>query len=180
LFLAVQAQAQVPITDEKRKLLAQLIAVMKMDAQIGKITDGILKGMQTSYPMGIAAAVDSRTDLTDQEKEKIKAMAAESYISFSERFRKRLPEVVDYQKYIQETVFPLYDKFYSEQEIKDLIAFYSTPTGQKVIDTMPELMAESQASAVRTLIPQILPLVQELTKEEFDRIAPLKPVTKTN
>lgn len=40
---------------------------------------------------------------------------------------------------------PLYSKYYTEKEINDLVAFYKTPTGKKMVETMPQLMNESMA-----------------------------------
>jgi hypothetical protein len=41
-------------------------------------------------------------------------------------------------------IVPLYDKYLSGEEIKALIQFYQTPLGQKTIQVMPKLTAESQ------------------------------------
>lgn len=41
---------------------------------------------------------------------------------------------------------PIYDKYFSEEEIRQLIAFYKTPTGQKIISTMPSVMKEAMAA----------------------------------
>ncbi len=40
-------------------------------------------------------------------------------------------------------IVPLYDKYLSEQEIKALTQFYQTPLGQKTMQVMPKLTAES-------------------------------------
>lgn len=40
-------------------------------------------------------------------------------------------------------IIPVYGKYFSHQEIKELIAFYSTPTGAKIITAMPPLMNEA-------------------------------------
>jgi uncharacterized protein len=41
-------------------------------------------------------------------------------------------------------IVPIYDKHLSAKEIKDLIQFYRTPLGQKTIEVMPKLVAESE------------------------------------
>jgi hypothetical protein len=38
---------------------------------------------------------------------------------------------------------PIYDKYYSKQDLDGLIAFYESPLGQKVLSTMPQVMQES-------------------------------------
>jgi len=39
-------------------------------------------------------------------------------------------------------IVPVYDKYFSDQEIKDLIAFYQTPTGQKMSSVQTQLAAD--------------------------------------
>jgi len=38
---------------------------------------------------------------------------------------------------------PIYDKYFTEEEIRQIIAFYKTPIGQKIISTMPSVMREA-------------------------------------
>lgn len=41
-------------------------------------------------------------------------------------------------------IVPLYDKYLSDQEVKDLIQFYRSPLGQKTAQVMPKLTAEAE------------------------------------
>ncbi|TPE44897.1 DUF2059 domain-containing protein [Pontibacter mangrovi] len=38
---------------------------------------------------------------------------------------------------------PIYDKHFTHQEIKDMIALYKTPLGQKMLEKMPLILQES-------------------------------------
>jgi hypothetical protein len=40
-------------------------------------------------------------------------------------------------------VVPIYDKYFTHAEIKDLLGFYETPTGKKAISVLPQVMNES-------------------------------------
>jgi hypothetical protein len=42
-----------------------------------------------------------------------------------------------------------YDKYLSEEEIKGLIQFYSTPLGQKTLSVLPKLMVELQGESMK-------------------------------
>ena len=57
---------------------------------------------------------------------------------------------------LNKMLIPIYDKYYTELEIKQLIAFYQTPLGNKVITTMPQIMQESMQAgqAWRTAIAE--------------------------
>ena len=56
---------------------------------------------------------------------------------FFEKFHSKL----DLQK-LRELAIPMYDKYFSDEELKGLIAFYQTPLGQKAVKVMPQLSAE--------------------------------------
>ena len=45
---------------------------------------------------------------------------------------------------ILDLALPAYDRYYSDEEIKELIRFYETPLGRKTISIMPKLMGELQ------------------------------------
>jgi hypothetical protein len=63
---------------------------------------------------------------------------------FFEKFRaKRQPEE------LADLVVPIYNKYYSDEDIKGLIQLYQTPLGNKMLSTLPQVMAESQAAGTK-------------------------------
>ncbi len=65
---------------------------------------------------------------------------------------------------------PVYDKYFSEEEIQQLTAFYQTPLGAKTIKVLPQLMAEIMATS-QVWAQQ---LVQDCMKEVLDEHPDLK------
>ena len=61
---------------------------------------------------------------------------------FFERFRSRL-KVDD----LIEISVPVYDKYFSTEDLAGLIAFYQTPLGQKVNSVLPKVLIETQTAA---------------------------------
>jgi len=47
---------------------------------------------------------------------------------------------------MEPTVVAIYDRHFSSDEIHDLIAFYRSPTGQKIIAEQPQILQESLAA----------------------------------
>ena len=166
-FATAQQKA---IPEEKRKLISEIITLMKMDTQIGEITDTILKSMESTFPIAVKRSLDNDPSLTPAAREKIAASSSEFFQSFSKKFRERLPQVVNYPQYIEETIYPLYDKFFTEKELADLVAFYKTETGQKLITTMPQLVAESMQMSQQILLPKMFKLVDEIMSEELNNL----------
>jgi hypothetical protein len=158
------------ISEEKRQLIAEMVVLTKVDKQALEITNIMLTSMETPYLLSYNQAVEKRTDLSQSEKEKLKSSNKESYLSFSKRFRERFPQAINYSKYTEDSIYPLYDKFFTIAELKDLVAFYKTPTGQKVIETMPLLFKESSDLAQKNLLPSVLKLLDEILQEDLENV----------
>lgn len=58
---------------------------------------------------------------------------------FLERFRSKFNA-----QQIEDLAVPVYDKYFSDDEIKQLMAFYATPLGKKSLTVMPQLLGELQ------------------------------------
>ena len=66
-------------------------------------------------------------------------------------------------------IVPIYARHYTHEEIKGLIAFYSTPLGEKSIKEMPALLNECMQAGRewgQQLTPRILPRLESRLKRE--------------
>jgi len=50
---------------------------------------------------------------------------------------------------IIERLIPIYDKYYTESEVEEVIQFYQGPAGKKVLEVTPQIMKESVGVMVR-------------------------------
>ena len=46
----------------------------------------------------------------------------------------------------KETIIPIYDKYFTDAELKQMIQFYGTDVGQKTIKVLPSLMQDAMAA----------------------------------
>jgi hypothetical protein len=58
----------------------------------------------------------------------------------------------------------LYAETFTEQELKDTVAFYKSPTGQAFIRKQPELMKRSMEISQKVMI-KIMPKIRAMTEE---------------
>jgi len=80
---------------------------------------------------------------------------------------KLLTEKMQWQQ-IEEKVVKLYVASFSEAELKEMVAFYKTPLGQKMIDKMPNVMlrtAEISRLQMRFVIPEVKELGKTMNEE---------------
>ncbi len=67
-----------------------------------------------------------------------------------EEKRPELEKLFDINDIIGQLV-PIYDRHYTENELKEIIGFYRTPAGKKMIEAIPEIMKEAMKTSVEYL-----------------------------
>lgn len=69
--------------------------------------------------------------------------------------------------------YPIYDKYYSTDELKELVVFYKTPLGQKSISILPSIMQDS-IEAGKKWGESISPELQTRIEVRFEKELPPK------
>jgi uncharacterized protein len=93
--------------------------------------------------------IEKMVRLTGMEKQmnqlKVQAIAAlrTRNLDLPEGFWARVEEKMDMHQLIEKMV-PVYDGYYSTEELKAVNAFYESPVGQKVLSTTPKIIQEGR------------------------------------
>ncbi len=69
-------------------------------------------------------------------------------------------------KLLNEDMVEIYDKYFTQQEIDDYIEFYKTKSGQKMIQTIPDI----QKDIMSAMSAKYTPALQEEIMKGFDQI----------
>jgi len=64
--------------------------------------------------------------------------------AFAQRFEKHFDPHA-----LTETVIPIYDKHLSSEDLRELLAYYQSPFGQRMLKVLPEVARESQAAGFK-------------------------------
>ncbi len=115
------ARAQAPGSPEAHEAAKELAAIMSVDL-IGQMTSAMTAQIWPKLQGELGPKVDAAT-LTELRQE----------------FEAALKEfVVD----AMTEAAPVYARHFSAQELRDMTAFYRSPTGAKALQMMPKVMAE--------------------------------------
>jgi len=60
----------------------------------------------------------------------------------SDEFWNRFEQKMDMHELV-EKIIPIYDKYYTIDDLKAINGFYESPAGQKILATLPQIMQES-------------------------------------
>jgi len=66
-----------------------------------------------------------------------------------------------------EAMAPVYQKHFTKGDIDSLVAFYTSPTGSKILNEMPAIMAEAMQN-MRPIMSKYMDTMQERIKKETE------------
>jgi hypothetical protein len=163
------SNAQQTITTEKKALIKELLEVTGGHKTSEDMVSAMLEQMEKELPKLMSLMIDNDRHLTSTEKEELKKDVTRVALRASKRYREMFMQRVNIGQMVDDLSYQLYDKFFTDAEIRDLITFYRSSTGKKTIEVMPSLMAESIAKTSETLLPTIQQIIREVTEAELAR-----------
>jgi hypothetical protein len=167
IFLTSTAFSQqaTEISAEKKAVIAEIIKVTKAEEQMKDTLEKILGQMDAMYPAIVDSLVESDKSLSPVEREKLKSEMINRNAEISKKFNRKFIAAINYSEFLDQVFYPLYDKFFTVEELNDLLAFYKSPTGQKFNSVMPEFSGESIKLTQTYLLPKIDGLMKELMED---------------
>jgi len=178
-FLAVgillqPAQSEAETAESKSELIRELLTIVGVVGMAEQMRDQQsvveLMRMQPSYHEMMEFATSEQVDLSETDRQLLLARL-EDFDAFAERYQALFTERLNFSTIIEAVYPPLYDKYFSEAELRQMVAFYRTPAGRKSIEVMPSLMQEAGHAVEAAVWPLSIGLIQEIVAEERAKLA---------
>lgn len=133
-------------TQTKQESIKELFRLMKMESSVDEIFTNMIPGM-----------------FSQMQKQNKDSISNERSTEISESFMQEAKEMSI--KMINEDMVALYDKYFTQNEINDLIIFYKTPSGQKFIEVSPDIQIDLMTVMGQKYIPEIRKSLESKIKE---------------
>ena len=133
LFSAVPGLGQQNISPEKKALIQELRELTEPGIYSMSASQSATPRTKEPY----TSQVENDAELTDAKKQELKRFIAESNERIDGLIRDFFADKAMMKQISEGVGFQVYDKSFTEAELKELIAFYQTPTGQKALKFMP-------------------------------------------
>ncbi len=185
VFAFNSTNAQTEISADKQKAIQALIKLVNQDNSAEELIRAMTIQFSSMNREIIKATLIDRKDLTPTEKASLEKTLITDTEKYQQKLNDKLLQKLDYNKMIDEISAIVYDKFYSLDELNDLITFYKTPTGQKSLKIMQPMMLETMELTQVRLTPKLIAVIDELREEQkqviakrVDELSPRKAKTK--
>lgn len=176
-----RAQAQEPpppppkqtITPNKRALIAELIEATESKRSALAVFDSMIEQQENQIPDVIWHGLmntEGFQQLSSDEKVKLKEKTLEDSRRVSKRVKELFSEKIDFAQIVEDLFYEIYDKHFTEGELRDLLAFYRSPTGKKTVQLAPKMFAESMSGTVTRISPMMSEITTQLVNEETEKL----------
>jgi len=170
---APAAAATPEISAEKKALIREFLELtnsrISSEAMFNAQFDQMEKQMPDIQWQAISS-MDEFKKLTTAQQEEVRVKSRESSERMMRRIKTLFLERVDLAKMVEELSYPVYDKHFTEVALKDLVAFYRSDTGKKVVTEMPSIYSELLERIGKMLEPKVKEIVEEAQKTQADEL----------
>lgn len=163
LFLAVPllAQSTTETRAERQQLVRELLKVI--DSK--KLTQSMLDVLFNRMLRDTEALQATESSLPKEQAEKLRAQRLKQEEEFRV-LRERLWARVDFATYDEKVYVPLFEKTYSAAELRELLVFFKTKTGQKTSALLADLSLGAFLSGSELLSKDINEISAEMRAED--------------
>ena len=162
-LLLSAASAQSASTEpSSREDIIRLFDVMQVRQQMELVMKQMFEQMKE---MSREEMKDRKTGVTPEDMAKADALAAKIMKGMS------VSDALD-------DMIPVYQKHLTKADVDEMIKFYSTPTGQKILQEMPAMTAEGMQAMqprLRKQMDEISREIDDMVKEQKKAPAPTSP-----
>lgn len=143
------------ISRTKLDLIEKLLRVTKYSEQFELILESYRKQILLNIKQMPLA---DNPGISEQEIERELA-------DFESRFYQLLEARIDLKQTTKEIAISIYARFFTENELKEMIAFYQTATGQKMIELTPKMTQESFLLFNKKVLPHLIEVEKQMLQE---------------
>jgi len=164
-----KASAQNSLTPEKMALIKELMKLMNASTNTEAFTNQFFEQLQISYVTLISQGLLEdipQQKLSPDEQKRLKSEADEAAQRVLARFRTEFPKRINLVEVLDQAGFEMYGKHFTEGELKELVTLYKSPTLQKLVRLLPQILAESIPKIEELVTPAITRIMGELISEE--------------
>jgi len=171
--IALPAYAQSDPTPEKKALIKELLGLMNAVYNSEAVSGQIMEQLQAPVATMISDSMRGwiqEQKLAPAEQKRLEAEVHEFAQRVLTRVRAEFPKRVNFRELAEKVMLETYDKYFTEAEVKDLIAFYKTSTAQKFIRLVPQISAEMFPRIENLIGPGLTQLINESFDDELMRL----------
>jgi uncharacterized protein len=158
------------ISQEKQELIKELLEITESSKNAQQIMDAMVR---SELPK-LVSTVLKNVPALDSDRPEIQKKFSDIVSRMAIKYRDRVVKKIDLNQLIEQVSYPIYDKYFTESELRDIVGFYKSSTGKKAIAVLPQIVGDSMKRTNEILLPKMTSIMTEIIAEELLNALPRK------
>ena len=154
------------ISPSKRALIRELLELTETTKTANQLIDARVR---SDLPRLLSALLKDAPFLNSDRPE-VQSQLSDLISRMAGKYRDRVIQKIDISQLIEQVSYPVYDQYFTESELRDIISFYKSDTGKKAIQIMPQVLGDSIARTNEILLPKMATIMTEIIAEELLKV----------
>ena len=152
--------------DDKVK---ELLGIIKMENSFISMNNVIISQIQSKYFQTAEQEFDASV-YTEEQKEQVGKTLQDQFGELVSSYQSHIEENMSYEKITNEIYIPVYKQHYSEKEIDELIQFYKSDLGKKLLETNSKVTEEIATKSAEKYDPLIIEFAEKEISRSIDTV----------
>ena len=159
-----------PISAEKRALIKELLEITEARKNLISSIDSMIRSdLSEIVSTVLKKAPDLGSNLPEAE-DKLMAIVTK----MATKYRDRVLKEIDVNQLVEQVAFPIYDKYFTEAEMREIVEFYKSATGKKALGLTSQIFGDSISRTGEILLPKMSKIMKEVISEGLLNVLPNK------
>ena len=164
-FGSVSSFAQQAASTDKKSLILEFRKLTGADNVNLRLNFSIAEIQES-----LSALVEQDKEITDAQKTELKKSAKEAGERLDSEVKTFFTDQSKTAPVAEEIIYQIYDKTFTEVELRELITFYKTPTGKKALVFLPSLSNQVQQGFTQAVVPMLQGFIQPKIQAETEQL----------
>jgi len=160
------------VIPDKKQAIIKLMEIAKAEKNYHQMIDKQINQMIQILMIRMEQDIIESEGLSYGEQQQVRDIVNQFIKKFSLRFKKYLLEEMSFRILADEIFIPKFDKYFSVDEINEVIKYSKIPAIKKFNQLLPALQQESMVEFNRTFQSKLENTATPMFSEEFERIRP--------
>lgn len=162
---SVSSFAQQPISTEKKSLISEFRVLTGANN-----VDGSINFSPDSVQQVFASIIDEEKDLVEEQRVELRKSAVEATARIYKMGQDAVADKAEIIELSEKVIYQIYDRAFTESELKELVGFYGTATGQKASRFLRGLSSQVQKEFGEVIQVKLNNVLQPAIQIEIEKL----------
>jgi hypothetical protein len=154
------------ISSEKRKLIMEILKLTKVEQALQSNIDQLLNEKESAYTKLLSDEL--LRDTNSGSESDSKAKIGKTVSGILSKVKTKMLDKLDLGQLLVDVYLPLYDKYFTEDDLNSLLNFYKSPIGGKMLTVMPQIAGDAGRQTADYLKPRFSKAFSETLNETIN------------